>query len=80
MKSAHDITSSDIASSASFDKVMFQWTLRSKPVFSEPVLRKYENVVVDYVVEGGVTLRATGSVCFKKFVVSLTNGYKLPST
>jgi len=49
-------------------------------VFSEPVLRKYENVVVDYVVEGGVTLRATGSVCFKKFVVSLTNGYKLPST
>jgi hypothetical protein len=52
----------------------------SKPVFSEPVLHKYENVVVDYVVEGGVTLRTTRDVRFKKFVVSLTNGYEPPST
>jgi hypothetical protein len=48
-------------------------------VFPEPVLRKYENVVVDYVVEGGITLRATGDIRFKKFIVSLTNGYELPS-
>ncbi|KAH8960164.1 hypothetical protein BDL97_06G117900 [Sphagnum fallax] len=41
---------------------------------------KYENAVVDYVVEGGVTLRAAGGVRFKKFVVSLTNGYEPPST
>jgi Na+-transporting NADH:ubiquinone oxidoreductase subunit NqrD len=31
---------------------------------------------VDYVVESGVTLRAVGDVRFKKFVVSLTNGYE----
>ncbi len=80
MKSAHDITSSDTASSASSGNVMFQLTLNSKPVFPEPVLRKYKNVVVDYVVEGGVTLRAVGSIRFKKFIVSLTNEYELPST
>ncbi|CAM6030955.1 unnamed protein product [Sphagnum balticum] len=44
------------------------------------VLRKYENVVVDYIVEGGIKLRTAGNVCFKKFVVSLTNGYEPPLT
>ncbi|KAH9531717.1 hypothetical protein CY35_19G050700 [Sphagnum magellanicum] len=80
MKSAHGITGNDIALSASSGKLIFQSTLSSKPVFSEPVLRKYENAVVDYVVEGGVTLRAAGGVRFKKFIVSLTNGYEPPST
>ncbi len=80
MKSVHGITGSDIASSAPSSKVMFQSTLSSKPVYPEHVLRKYENAVVDYVVEGGVTLRAAGGVCFKKFVVLLTNGYEPPST
>jgi hypothetical protein len=80
MKSAHNITSSDTASSALSGNVMFQSMLSNKPVFPEPILRKYENVIVDYVVEGGVTLRAAGSVCFKKFVVSLTNEYELSST
>jgi len=78
MKNAHDITS-DTASSAPSDNVMFHSTLSSKPVFPKPVLRKYKNAVVDYVVEGGVTLRAAGSVRFKKFVVSLMNGYEPPS-
>ncbi len=36
-------------------------------MYSKPVLRKYENAIVDYVVEGGVTLRAAGGVHFKKF-------------
>jgi hypothetical protein len=80
MKSAHDITGNDIASFAPSSKVMFQLTLSNKPVYPEPVLRKYENVVVDYVVEGGVTLRAASGVRFKKFVVSLTNEYEPPST
>jgi hypothetical protein len=80
MKNAHGIIGSDTVSSASSGNVMFQSTLRSKPVFPEPVLHKYENVVVDYVVEGGITLRAAGGVCFKKFVVSLTNKYEPPST
>jgi hypothetical protein len=80
MKSAHGITGSDTASSAPFGNVMFQSTLSNKPVFPEPVLHKYENVVVDYVVEGGVTLRAVGGVHFKKFIVSLTNGYESLST
>jgi len=80
MKSAHGIIGNDIALSASSGKLIFQSTLSSKPVFSELVLRKYENVVVDYVVKGGVTLRAAGDVRFKKFIVSLTNRYEPPST
>jgi hypothetical protein len=47
MKSVHDITGSDTASSAPLNKVMFQLTLRNKPVYSELVLRKYENAIVD---------------------------------
>ncbi len=54
-------------------------TLNSKLVFLEPILHKYENVVVDYVVEGGITLCAAGDISFKKFVVSLTNKYEPPS-
>jgi hypothetical protein len=80
MKNAHGITGSDTASCAPSSKVMFQSTLSSKLVYLEPVLCKYENVVVDYVVEGGVTLRAAGGIRFKKFIVSLTNGYEPPST
>ncbi|KAH9542163.1 hypothetical protein CY35_14G101700 [Sphagnum magellanicum] len=41
---------------------------------------EYENVVVDYVVECGVTMCVTGDVYFKKFVVLLTNGYEPSST
>jgi hypothetical protein len=70
MKSAHDITGSNTASSALFGNVMFQSKLSSK----------YENAVVDYVIEGGVTLRAAGDVRFKKFVFSLMNGYEPSST
>jgi hypothetical protein len=80
MKSAHDITSNNTASSAPSDNVMFQLTLSTKPVFPEPVLRKYENAIMDYIVEGGITLRAVGDVRFKKFVVLLTNGYEPLST
>jgi hypothetical protein len=80
MKSAHDITSIDTALSAPSGNVMFQSTLSSKLVFPKPVLRKYENVVMDYVVEGGITLRVAGGIRFKTFVVSLTNGYEPSST
>ena len=80
MKTAHGITGSDTTLSAPSGKGMVQSMLNNKPVFSKPVLRKYENAVVDYVVEGGITLRAAGSARFKKFVVSLTNGYEPPST
>jgi hypothetical protein len=58
MKSAHGITGRDTTSCAPSGKVMFQSMFSSKPVFPEPVLHKYENAIVDYVVEGGVTLRA----------------------
>jgi hypothetical protein len=80
MKSAHDITGSDTALSAPSGNVMFQSTLSSKPVFLEPILHKYDNVVVDYVVKGDVTLRATNDVRFKKFIFSLTNKYEPSST
>jgi len=79
MKNTHGITDSDTASSALSGNVMFQLTLNNKPMFPKPVLRKYENVVMDYVVRGGVTLRAVGGIRFKKFVVSLTNIYKSSS-
>jgi hypothetical protein len=79
MKSAHNITGSDTASSAPSGNVMFQSTLNSKHVFPEPVLRKYENVVMDCVIEDGITLPMTSGVRFKKFIVSLTNEYEPPS-
>jgi hypothetical protein len=79
MKSVHDITGNDTVSSALSGNVMFQLTLRSKPMFPKPVLHKYENVIVDYVVKGGI-LRVAGDVRFKKFIVSLTNGYEPTST
>jgi hypothetical protein len=80
MKSAHGITGTDTMSSAPSGNVMFQLTLSNKPMFPEPVLRKYENVIMDYVVEGGVTLRAAGGVLFTKFVLLLMNGYEPSST
>jgi hypothetical protein len=80
MKSAHDIIGSDTASSAPSGNVMFPSPLSSKPVFLKPILRHYENAVMDYVVESGITLRASGGIRFKKFVVSLTNIYELLST
>ncbi|BBM96807.1 hypothetical protein Mp_1g00860 [Marchantia polymorpha subsp. ruderalis] len=51
-----------------------------KPAFSEQMLTKYENVVVDYIIGGVVSLRASRSVRFKKMVFTLTNGYEPPST
>jgi hypothetical protein len=77
MKSAHGIIGSDTASSTPFGNVMFPSTLSNKPMFLKPILRKYENAVMDYVVESGVTLRTSGDVRFKKFVVSLTNRYEM---
>ncbi|CAM6063709.1 unnamed protein product [Sphagnum tenellum] len=72
MKSAHDITGNDTTSFALSSNVMFQSMLSSKPVFPEFVLRKYQNVVVDYVVEGGVTLRVVGDVRFKNLDVAIS--------
>ncbi len=80
MKSAHSIIDNNTASSASSGNVMFQSTFSNKPMFLKPVLRKYENVVVDYIVKGDVTLRAAGNIRFKKFIVSPMNGYEPPST
>lgn len=80
MKTTHDITGNDTTSSAPSGKVMVHSTLNNKPVFLEPVLQKYENAVMDYVVECGITLRAAGGAHIKKFVVLLTNGYERLST
>ena len=80
MNTTHGITDNDTASSTPSVKVMVQATLSTKHVFPEPVLQKFENAIVDYVVECGVTMRAAGSARFKKFVVSLTNKYEPPST
>ncbi|OAE26014.1 hypothetical protein AXG93_4601s1130 [Marchantia polymorpha subsp. ruderalis] len=44
------------------------------------VLEGFENVVVDYIVQGGVTLRAVGNERFKQFVVTLTHVYEPPLT
>jgi hypothetical protein len=52
----------------------------ARPVFSDVVLRKFETAVVDYVVGGGVYLRAAGGLRFKRFLASRTDGYEPPST
>jgi hypothetical protein len=52
-----------------------------KPVsFPDHVTRKYENVVVDFVIGGDISLRAPGGKRFKELLQSLTNGYSPPST
>ncbi|OAE20506.1 hypothetical protein AXG93_948s1130 [Marchantia polymorpha subsp. ruderalis] len=50
------------------------------PILERQQRQKFENAVVDYVVQGGVTLRAAGSEHFKQFVGALTHGYEPPST
>ncbi|OAE23762.1 hypothetical protein AXG93_4776s1470 [Marchantia polymorpha subsp. ruderalis] len=78
----HGITDNDNDSFTSSGKLSVQATLSCvcKPRFSTLVLEGFENAVVDYVVQGGVTLRAAGSERFKQFVVALTHGYEPPST
>ncbi|KAH8936327.1 hypothetical protein BDL97_17G079600 [Sphagnum fallax] len=44
------------------------------------VTHKYENVVVDFVIGGDISLRAAGGKRFKELLQSLTNGYSPPST
>jgi hAT family C-terminal dimerisation region len=60
------------------DKLMIQSQLQSS--FTKSQLRRYENAVVDFVIEGGVSLRFAGGDSFKKFVSALTTGYEPPST
>jgi hypothetical protein len=78
MRSAHSLTGG--ISERSSDGAMVQAVLKSKPKIPEATLLKYENAVVDYVVEGGTTLRGAGSPTFAKLVTTLTHGYEPPST
>ena len=48
--------------------------------FPDHVARKYENVVVDFVIGGDISFRAAGGTRFKELLQSLTNGYSPPST
>ncbi|CAM6019015.1 unnamed protein product [Sphagnum balticum] len=52
-----------------------------KPMsFPDHVARKYENVIVDFVIGGDISLRAARGTRFKELLQSLTNGYSPPST
>jgi hypothetical protein len=48
--------------------------------FPNHVTRKYENLVVDFVIGGDISLRAAEGKRFKELLQSLTNGYSPPST
>jgi hypothetical protein len=81
LSSKHSLSraGSDKASSAPGFYVLVQTML--KPVsFPDHVTRKYENVVVDFVIGGDISLRAAGGKQFKELLQSLTNGYSPPST
>jgi hypothetical protein len=43
--------------------------------FLDHVARKYENIVIDFVSGGDISLRAAGGTRFKELLQSLTNGY-----
>jgi hypothetical protein len=59
--------------------ILVQTTL--KPVsFLDHVVRKYENVVVDFVIGGDISLRTVGGTRFKELLQFLTNGYSPLST
>jgi hypothetical protein len=52
-----------------------------KTVATPPhLLRKYENAIIDFVIGGDISRRATGEPRFVNLVVALTNGYNPPST
>jgi hypothetical protein len=70
LRSKHGISGSGTASSGQ-GNVLVRSTL-GKVVFPEGVQRKFENAIVDYVVSGGISLRATGGQRFKQLVVSLS--------
>jgi hypothetical protein len=78
LRGKHGISGSGTASFGQVT-VLVQSKL-GKVVFPNGVLRKFENAIVDYVVGGGISLRAASGQRFKQLVVSLTNGYEPPST
>jgi hypothetical protein len=48
--------------------------------FPNHVTRKYENVVVDFIISGDISLRVVGGTRFKELLQFLTNGYSPPLT
>jgi hypothetical protein len=78
LRSKPGISGSGTASSGQ-GTVLVQSTL-GEVVFPDGVQRKFENAIIDYVVGGGISLRAAGGQRFKQLVMSLTNGYEPPST
>jgi hypothetical protein len=70
---------SDKALFALSSDILVQMTL--KPMsFLDHVARKYDNVVVDFVIGGDISLRAVGGMQFKELLQFLTNGYSSLST
>ncbi len=61
-------------SSAPSSDVLVQTTLKLVS-FPNHVTRNYENVVVDFVNGGNISLRTRGGTRFKELLQSLTNGY-----
>jgi hypothetical protein len=57
-----------------------QQSLMKKMTLPAHTVRIFENAVVDYVVNGDISLRAAGEERFRCFVRALTNGYSPPST
>jgi hypothetical protein len=78
LRSKLGISGSGTASSG-HGTVLVQSAL-GKVLFPDCVLRKFENTIVDYVVGGGISMRAAGGQRLKQPVVSLTNGYEPLST
>nr|XP_032823942.1 uncharacterized protein LOC116950326 [Petromyzon marinus] len=69
---------SEVGTSASASRLKRQ-TL-SRPAIPDRLLVKFENAVVDFVIQGAISLRAAGSDKFKTLVHTLTQGYEGPST
>ena len=51
-----------------------------KRAFAPHVVRAFENSIVDFVIGGDISLRASGEQRFQELVIRLTNGYTPPST
>ncbi|BBN11529.1 hypothetical protein Mp_5g12710 [Marchantia polymorpha subsp. ruderalis] len=79
LQSAHGLKEDEVSCSQPSSKYLIQFTI-DKPTFSEQMLRKYENAVVDYIIGGDVSLCASGSDRFKKMVFTFMNVYETPST
>ena len=88
LKNQHHVTSlasvmladDEDGTTSSRQTTQLHQAIKNRPLPPHVPARKIENAIVDYVVGGGISLRAAGEQPFQKLITTLTDGYTPPST